>query len=69
MRFLIVIPYSLTYTWEERDTRAQTRDGGEQYRDERVQDSPCLAQKWDTSAYKTGTTTLYSIKEEVTHDD
>ncbi len=64
-----MIPYSLTYTWEEWDTRAQIWDGGKHYRDGQMQDSPYLVQKWDTIKYKIGTLTLHNIKEEVADDD
>ena len=69
MPFLTVIPYSLTYTWEKRDTGPQTWDGGGHYRDVQTQDSPRLAQKRDTPEYRIGTAALYNTKEEVTHDD
>ena len=63
---LIVLSYTLPYTWEKRDARPQTWDGGEHDRDgPGARNSTCSGQKWDGSKYKIGIVLLYNFKEEV----
>jgi hypothetical protein len=69
MRFLIVIPYSITYTWEKRDIRPQSWDGSEHYRDRPNAKLPLPRTKMGHAKIQNWDKALYNIKEEVTHDD